>query len=127
MQIRKERFFYILLIGFAGLIIILLVLYLRNRQARSRQQEALQQSKMEQFEKQRDIELMQGLMEAEENERRKIADQLHDEVSGMLALASLNISSTLEKGRQDEQKKNYIKRRKYYYQLPIPSGTSAIG
>jgi signal transduction histidine kinase len=58
---------------------------------------------MEQLEKQRDIELMQSLMRAEENERRKIADQLHDEVSGMLALASLNISSTLEKGRQDEQ------------------------
>lgn len=103
MQVRKERLFYMVLIGFAGLIILLLILYLRNRQAHSRQQEALQQSRLEQLEKQRDIELMQSLMQTEENERRKIADQLHDEVSGMLALASLNISSTLEKGRQDDQ------------------------
>lgn len=102
-QIRRERLFYGGLIGLATLTIIFLVLYLRNRQIRSRQKEALQQSQLEQMEKQRHIDLMRGVMDAEENERRKIADQLHDEVNAMLALASLNISSTIEKGRQDEQ------------------------
>ncbi len=97
-QIRQERIFYILLVSLAGLIILLLVLYLRYRQIRSRQREALQQSKLEQLEKQKHIELMQSVIEAEENERRKIADQLHDEVNAMLALATLNISSALEKG-----------------------------
>lgn len=102
-QIRRERIFYAILIGFAGLIIILLVLLLRNRQIRSRQRDALQQSNMEQMQKQHRIEVMQRAIDAEENERRKIADQLHDDVNAMLALATLNISSVVEKGTQDEQ------------------------
>jgi len=51
--------------------------------------------------KQHRIRVMQGAIDAEERERRKIADQLHDEVGGMLSLATLNLSSTLEKGRED--------------------------
>ncbi|GLU52126.1 sensor histidine kinase [Dyadobacter frigoris] len=102
-QIHRERIFYGLGIGLASLTILLLILYLRNRLIRNRQKEELQQSELERIEKQRHIDLMQGVMEAEEKERRKIADQLHDEVSSMLALASLSVSSTLEKGRNDEQ------------------------
>ncbi|WP_020596596.1 ATP-binding protein [Spirosoma panaciterrae] len=102
-QIRQERIFYTVLIGLSILTIVFLVLYLRNRQIRSRQKEALQQSQLEQLEKERHIELMRGIMDAEETERRKIADQLHDEVNAMLALATLNVSSTLEKGVPDER------------------------
>jgi signal transduction histidine kinase len=87
----------------SALTIGLLILHSRNRQIRNKQKDALQQSEMERVEKQRHIDLMQGVMEAEEKERRKIADQLHDEVSSMLALASLSVSSTLEKGRNDEE------------------------
>ena len=101
-QTRKERLFYIILTGFAGLIIVLLILYLRNRQMRNRQQQALQRSRMQQMEKEHRIEVMQEVMDAEENERRKIADALHDDVNAMLALASLNISSVLEKATKDE-------------------------
>ncbi|MGA0559820.1 tetratricopeptide repeat-containing sensor histidine kinase [Larkinella sp. VNQ87] len=97
-EIRRERGFYAVVIGLAVLIIVLLVLYLRNRQIRSRQQEALQKSQLEQLEKQRHIELMEGIMQAEEKQRHQIADQLHHEVNAMLALATINISSALEKG-----------------------------
>jgi signal transduction histidine kinase len=55
------------------------------------------------MERQHRIESMQGAIDAEESERRKIADRLHDEVGSMLSLASLNISSTIEKGMQDTQ------------------------
>ncbi|RCR66530.1 sensor histidine kinase [Larkinella punicea] len=102
-EIRRERVLYSIVIGLAILTILLLVLYLRNRQIRSRQKEALQKSEAEHLEKQRHIELIQGIMQAEENERHKIADQLHDEVNTMLALASLNISSTLENGIPDNR------------------------
>ncbi|MBO9562526.1 MAG: tetratricopeptide repeat protein [Niastella sp.] len=102
-QLRRERIFYVIIISFTVLMIGLLVLLLRNRQIRSRQQEALQQSNIEQLQKQHRIEVMQQAMDAEERERRKIADQLHDEVNATLALASLNISSVMEKGTQDEQ------------------------
>lgn len=100
-EIRRERVFYAIVIGLAILTILFLMLYLRNRQLRSRQQEALRRIETEQLEKQRHLELMRGIMQAEENERHKIADQLHDEVNSMLALASLNLSSTLETGTPD--------------------------
>jgi signal transduction histidine kinase len=51
--------------------------------------------------KQHRIRVMQGAIDAEERERHKIADQLHDEVGGLLSLATLNLSATLEKGRED--------------------------
>ncbi|HUB61857.1 MAG TPA: ATP-binding protein [Puia sp.] len=51
--------------------------------------------------KQHRIGVMQGAIDAEERERHKIADQLHDEVGGLLSLATLNLSSTLDKGRND--------------------------
>ena len=105
---RKERIFYILLISIAALAIVFLSLYLRTRRVRERQQEALQESRITQLEKQRHIDVMQGVMEAEEKERHKIADQLHNEVNSMLALAILNISSTLEKGMSNDQSEKRI-------------------
>ena len=93
----------------SSLIIALLIAYARNQTLRKKQteeianqKEILQQSKMMEMQKQHRIEIMQGAIDAEENERHKIADQLHDEAGGMLALASLNISSTLEKGNLDK-------------------------
>ncbi|WP_020607642.1 tetratricopeptide repeat-containing sensor histidine kinase [Spirosoma spitsbergense] len=95
-QFRRERLFYGIIIALALLAIGLLMLYVRNRQVRARQREALQQSQLEQLEKQRQIDLMQGVMQAEENERLSIADQLHNEVNPMLAVVLLNVSSALE-------------------------------
>lgn len=109
-QMRRERVFYTILISFSGLIIVLLILYLRNRQIRSRQQQALQKSHLEKMEKQHRIDVMQGAIDAEENERRKIADELHDEVNSMLAFASLNVSSTLEKGIPDIQSEKKLRK-----------------
>lgn len=95
-QLRRERRFYAVILTLAAGAITLLVLYVRNRQVRARQREALHQSRLDQLEQQRQIELMQRVMEAEESERRSIADQLHNEVNPLLAVASLNVSSALE-------------------------------
>jgi len=102
MQNRRERNFYITLINLAVLSILLLIVNIYQRKIRSRQKEALQQSRIKQVEEQHRISIMQQVMEAEESERRKIADQLHDDVGSMLSLASVNISSTLEKNGEDE-------------------------
>ena len=67
----------------------------------ARQIEALQENRIREMERQHRIGIMQGAIDAEERERRKIADQLHDEVGGLLSLVTLNLSSTLEKGRED--------------------------
>jgi signal transduction histidine kinase len=102
-QIQRERLLYGALVSLAALAIVFLLLYLRNRRVRNRQAMALKQNELEQLEKQRHIDLMRGVLEAEESERRKIADQLHDDVNASLALVSLNVSSALEKGLSDQQ------------------------
>jgi signal transduction histidine kinase len=109
-RVRRERRFYFAMFGLAGAVILLLALLLRNRQVRSRQREALHRGEVERLEKQRRIERMQGAMEAEQHERRKIADQLHDEVAGMLALATLNVSSALETGLTGEQAETKLRK-----------------
>lgn len=107
---RKERIYFIIFLSLATLSAVLLIGYSRNqyRQKRQAQQialqkEALQENKIKEMEKQHRIGIMQGAIDAEENERHKIADQLHDEVGAMLSLANLNVSSTLEKGMADEK------------------------
>jgi signal transduction histidine kinase len=106
--LRKERINIAIFSVLAIIIIALLVTYGRNQLQRRKlaqqilsQNEMLQQRTIAEMEKQHRIEVMQGTIEAEENERHKIADQLHDETSSLLALASLNISSAMEKGNVD--------------------------
>ncbi len=116
-EIKKERTNQIIFTSLAAIIIVLLLAYSRNlRQRRlqsekiAKQNEILQQNKIAEMEKQHRIEVMQGAIDAEENERYKIADQLHDETGGMLSLASLNISSALEKGDADNLSNEKLKK-----------------
>jgi signal transduction histidine kinase len=109
-EIRRDRIYLSVFASLSAVIILLLLAYGRNQHQRklqseqiTRQNEILQQNKMKEMEKQHRIDVMQGAMDAEENERHKIADQLHDETGSMLALASLNISSAIEKGKDDVQ------------------------
>ncbi len=88
-DIRRDRIYFFIFLGLGVLIAFLLAGYIRNR--------------VRQMRKQHRIDVMQGAIDAEESERHKIADQLHDEVGSMLSLATLNVSSTLEKGRTDIQ------------------------
>ena len=108
--LRKERINLAIFTSLAAIIILLLLAYIRNQQQRkkqaqqiARQNEILQQHTLAEMEKQHRIEVMERAIDAEENERHKIADQLHDETGAMLALASLNISSAIEKGKDDAQ------------------------
>jgi signal transduction histidine kinase len=79
-ETRLERIFFGVVLGLSIILVVLWVGRIR---------------------KQHRIGVMQGAIDAEERERHKIADQLHDEVGGLLSLATLNLSSTLEKGRGD--------------------------
>jgi signal transduction histidine kinase len=107
---RRDRVYFAIFITLSALTVLLLIGYARNQYLRKRQaqqialqREALQENKLLEMGKLHRIQIMQGAIDAEENERHKIADQLHDEVGGMLSLATLNLSSTLEKGREDAQ------------------------
>ncbi len=85
-SLRRDRTYFILLASLSIGILILLTAYLRYRAS----------SRLRQVEKEHRIDVMQNVIDAEESERRKIADRLHDEVGSDLALASLNLSSVLE-------------------------------
>jgi len=106
--LHQQRVSLLIFCILAAVIIALLAGYSRNQNLRKKQaeqiagqQQVLQQHKMAELVKQHRIDVMQGAIDAEENERHKIADQLHDEAGAVLALASLNISSAIEKGKED--------------------------
>ncbi len=114
---RRERLYFSVFLGLSGLLVLLLIgysrnLYVRRRQTLdiARQKEALQENRIREMERQHRIGIMQGAIDAEERERRKIADQLHDEVGGLLSLATLNLSSTLEKGRGDAKSEQKLQK-----------------
>lgn len=116
-EIRRERIYRIIFTSLAAIIILLLLAYSRNHRQRriqtekiAHQNELLQQNKIKELEKQHRIEVMQGAIDAEENERYKIADQLHDETGGMLSLVTLNLSSVLEKGSEDNQSQEKLQK-----------------
>lgn len=48
-------------------------------------------------------ELTDRIIVTQETERRKIADQLHDDVGSMLSLAILQISTAIDKGKSENQ------------------------
>ncbi|MGB4398243.1 MAG: 7TM diverse intracellular signaling domain-containing protein [Daejeonella sp.] len=61
-------------------------------------------------------ELTARIIETQETERRKIADQLHDDVGSMLSLAILQISTVIDKERsEDKSKINLEKSMKVLY------------
>lgn len=116
-ELRQQWAGILIFSALSALIIALLIAYARNQNHRklqaeqiAHQNEVLQQHKIAEMRKQHRIEIMQGTIDAEENERYKIADQLHDEAGGMLALASLNISSAIEKGFDDLRAKEKIEK-----------------
>jgi len=101
-NMKREKVFYISLVALSAVSILLLLFNIRQRQIRNRQNEILQQNKITQIEEQNRIAQMKSTMDAEENERQKIADKLHDDVGAMLSLASINISSLLETKNKNE-------------------------
>ncbi|MGK6349669.1 ATP-binding protein [Parapedobacter sp. DT-150] len=86
---QRDRLFNILLI--AALVVLTLgtvtgILLLRRKQVRERHQAQLQR-----LAQQHRISTAQALRQVEEEERKKIAGKLHDEVGAMLSIAKLNI------------------------------------
>ena len=114
-ELRQERVYLLVFTALFAVIVLLLVGYGKNQRQRklqaeriTKQNDILQQNQIVQMEKQHRIDIMQSSINAEESERRKIADQLHDEAGTMLALATLNISSVIENGTDDRKSEEKI-------------------
>lgn len=89
MEIRKNREY--LWYSMVLLISVLLTssygyIYFRNKKKQ-------QQQKIKAMEQEREIQLLQSLMDGEEKERTRIARDLHDGISGMLSATKMHLST----------------------------------
>jgi signal transduction histidine kinase len=77
---RKKVFIYILIGGFLTLSVIILLLY-RNY----KQKQTLQQQRISELETEKQLEATEAVLKGEEQERTRIAKDLHDGLGGMLS------------------------------------------
>lgn len=89
LQIQKNRYYmYYTLAALVVALLIAALLYMQSRHKRmahARELISIQQ--------QRELQLLQALMQGEEKERNRIAKDLHDGVAGMLAAVKMHFSS----------------------------------
>lgn len=89
LQIQKNRtvmYYTVAVLVVVLLIALILFLQVRNKRlAHARELKSVQQQK--------DLQLMQALMNGEEKERSRIAKDLHDGVAGMLAAVKMHFST----------------------------------
>lgn len=90
LQLQKSRsYIYYALGAFVLVSLVAILLYLQSRYKKlshARELESIQQQK--------ELQLLQALMQGEEKERSRIAKDLHDGVAGMLAAVKMHLSST---------------------------------
>ncbi|MBO9611277.1 MAG: hypothetical protein J7619_01210 [Dyadobacter sp.] len=90
LQLQKSRsYIYYALGAFVLVSLVAILLYLQSRykkQSHARELQSIQQQK--------ELQLLQALMQGEEKERSRIAKDLHDGVAGMLAAVKMHLSST---------------------------------
>ena len=80
-ELKQKSIFNYILIG--GSIALLLILLLGYRNYRNRQK--LQQSKIDELEKERKLTATEAVLKGEEQERTRLAKDLHDGLGGMLS------------------------------------------
>lgn len=94
--IRQQSVLNIALVaGCLLLLSMLLLIYmnLKNKQQLLRQQEALHKQRMLEMEKERRLIAMQSVMKGQEEERGRLARDLHDGVGGLLSGVKLSLST----------------------------------
>ncbi|HEX2535748.1 MAG TPA: sensor histidine kinase [Chitinophagaceae bacterium] len=92
LQLQKNRQ-YMYYTG-AGLVVALLIAALFF--ARYRHRQRMHQKEIQSLQQQKEIQLLQALMQGEEKERSRIAKDLHDGVAGMLAAVKMHLSADPE-------------------------------
>ncbi|WP_300600901.1 tetratricopeptide repeat protein [Niabella sp.] len=94
LQLQKNRnYIYYSLAALVGALLIAAILYLQSRYKKMSHARALQS-----IQQQKELQLLQALMQGEEKERNRIAKDLHDGVAGMLAAVKMHFSSTVLAG-----------------------------
>ena len=89
LQLQKNR--YYMYNTLAALLVALLIVALLFLRARNKKR--LHEKEVRAIQQQKELQLLQALMQGEEKERSRIAKDLHDGVAGMLAAVKMHFSS----------------------------------
>ncbi|WP_162944433.1 tetratricopeptide repeat-containing sensor histidine kinase [Flavisolibacter nicotianae] len=91
LQVQKGRHsLYYMLAASVVVLLLAFLLFIRTRHKKTAHQKELQSLQQE-----KEIQLLQALMQGEEKERSRIAKDLHDGVAGMLAAVKMHLSSSV--------------------------------
>lgn len=105
LELQKSRR-YILIAAVAALLALFsvggLILHFRHRRR-------LHQKELKSLRQEKEIQILQALMQGEEKERSRIARDLHDEVAGMLAAARMHMESLALQARNIVGNKGFSK------------------
>ncbi len=88
---RQRRWIFIATGGGLFLFTLLAALYRSHRQ-----RQRLQQEKIQNLQREKELDQLKAVMKGEEKERARIARELHDGIGGMLASIKLNLGSVRE-------------------------------
>lgn len=102
-QKNRIRFQNLLIVGITGLVLLTGLLLLSwYRRSKLRQEAAVKTEMMRQQE-----QAIRAVMEAEENERQRIAKDLHDGVGQMMSAAKMNLSAFESELKFDNEEQRY--------------------
>jgi two-component system, NarL family, sensor kinase len=97
-RLNRQRYYAAI---FIGLIILLLgtfgILFFRQKLEAKRHEYEANELKIREIESDREIITMKVLLEGQDSERKRIAEDLHDGLGGMLAQLKLGISTVFQK------------------------------
>jgi signal transduction histidine kinase len=89
LQLQKNRYYmYYTLAALLVALLIVAILFIR-----SRHKKRMHVQELKSIHQQKELQLLQALMQGEEKERSRIAKDLHDGVAGMLAAVKMHFSS----------------------------------
>ncbi|MDN5202899.1 sensor histidine kinase [Fulvivirgaceae bacterium BMA10] len=87
------NFFLLVIAGTMGMLSLVLLVYIYKKKVLT------EKARLQELKNAYQKEMLQASIEAQEQERRRIAEDLHDDVGAMLSLVRLNASRASEKAR----------------------------
>lgn len=111
---QKRSQFIILIIGIAAIIIISIWLYIvdqrrKNIKILSAKNDEINKQKIDDLLQDQEIASLQGVLEGQETERKRVAIDLHDRLGGILSMVKLHFSAVEEKiDEESPNKKKFL-------------------